>query len=104
MHPILADRRRLLAYVAAWELLGGLLSVVPVGFLAWYPCRVLLGLDRARYGAAVTPMARKASERPVASPVARWQAQHGNSVSNLFHVAVKVEDEIGRSLRQLATP
>jgi ABC-2 type transport system permease protein len=38
-------------------LLGGLLTVIPVGFLAWYPCRVLLGLDRAPYGIAVTPLA-----------------------------------------------
>jgi ABC-type uncharacterized transport system permease subunit len=34
-----------------------LLTVVPVGFLAWYPCRALLGLDRAPYGIAVTPLA-----------------------------------------------
>src|SRR5207245_5558600 len=39
MHPILADRRRLLAYVAAWELLGGLLSALLVlsGNSAWPP-------------------------------------------------------------------
>lgn len=39
MHPILADRRRLLAYVAAWELLGGLLSALLVlsGNFDWAP-------------------------------------------------------------------
>ena len=44
------------------------------------------------------PIARAVSERPVASPVARWQARHGLFVTSLFHIAVKVEDEIGRSL------
>jgi hypothetical protein len=39
MHPILADQRRLLAYVAAWELLGGLLSALLVlsGNFSWAP-------------------------------------------------------------------
>ncbi|GAC1399923.1 MAG: ABC transporter permease [Chloroflexota bacterium] len=38
-------------------LLGGLLTIVPVGFLAWYPCRALLGLDRAPLAPALTPLA-----------------------------------------------
>lgn len=38
------------------------------------------------------------SEYPVASPVARWQAARGSFVTSLFHIAVKVEDEIGRQL------
>jgi ABC-2 type transport system permease protein len=38
-------------------LLGGLLTVVPAGFLAWYPSRALLGLDHTAYGEAVTPLA-----------------------------------------------
>lgn len=38
------------------------------------------------------------SERPMASPVARWQATRGDFVTSLFHIAVKVEDEIGRHL------
>jgi hypothetical protein len=39
MHPILADRRRLVSYVLAWELLGGLLSVLLVlsGSFGWAP-------------------------------------------------------------------
>jgi hypothetical protein len=39
MHPILADRRRLIAYVAAWEMLGALLSALLVlnGNFAWAP-------------------------------------------------------------------
>jgi Histidine kinase len=37
MHPILANRSRLFAYVAAWELLGGLLSALLVlgGTFSW---------------------------------------------------------------------
>src|SRR5439155_21852210 len=50
------------------------------------------------FRASLPPIARGASERPVASPVARWQAQHGEVVTALFHIAVKVEDEIGRHL------
>ncbi len=37
MHPLLADRRRLFAYVAVWELLGGLLALLLVltGGFSW---------------------------------------------------------------------
>lgn len=35
-------------------LLGGLLTVVPVGFVAWYPCRSLLGLETAAWSHAAT--------------------------------------------------
>jgi ABC-2 type transport system permease protein len=38
-------------------LLGGLLTVLPVGFVAWYPCRALLGLDAAWRGAVITCLA-----------------------------------------------
>lgn len=38
-------------------LLTGLLTVVPAGFVAWYPSRALLGLDRGAYALAVTPVA-----------------------------------------------
>lgn len=44
------------------------------------------------------PLAQRAGECPVASPVARWQLQHGNLVTSLFHIAVKIEDEVGRCL------
>ncbi len=50
------------------------------------------------FRASLPLIARGASERPVASPVARWQAQQGDVVTSLFHIAVKVEDEIGRRL------
>jgi ABC-2 type transport system permease protein len=38
-------------------LLGGLLSVLPVGFLAWYPSRALIGLNSAGWAGWVTPLA-----------------------------------------------
>ncbi|HTE17184.1 MAG TPA: ABC-2 family transporter protein, partial [Armatimonadota bacterium] len=38
-------------------LLGGLLTVLPVGFVAWYPSRALLGLDPHPWSVAVTPLA-----------------------------------------------
>ncbi len=38
-------------------LLGGLLTVLPVGFLAWYPCRALLGLNPAGWSGWATLLA-----------------------------------------------
>lgn len=38
-------------------LAGSLLTVLPVGFVAWYPCRVLLGLERAPFAPFLTPFA-----------------------------------------------
>jgi ABC-2 type transport system permease protein len=38
-------------------LVVGLLTAVPTGFIAWYPCRALLGLDRMPGAVAVTPLA-----------------------------------------------
>lgn len=35
----------------------GMMTVVPVGFVAWYPCRVLLGLGASPWEEAVTPLA-----------------------------------------------
>jgi methyltransferase-like protein/ubiquinone/menaquinone biosynthesis C-methylase UbiE len=43
-------------------------------------------------------VATRVSEKPTASPLARWQIQQGNSVTSLFHLAVQVEDEIGKNL------
>jgi ABC-2 type transport system permease protein len=41
----------------AGGLAAGLLTAVPTGFIAWYPSRALLGLDRTPYATAVTPLA-----------------------------------------------
>lgn len=42
---------------AGGALAAGLLTVVPVGLLAWYPCRALLGLDPAPLAPYLTPTA-----------------------------------------------
>jgi ABC-2 type transport system permease protein len=36
---------------------GGLVTILPVGFVAWYPCRALLGLDRSPWAGWITPLA-----------------------------------------------
>ncbi|HLK60089.1 MAG TPA: ABC-2 family transporter protein [Chthonomonadaceae bacterium] len=38
-------------------LTGGLLTLLPVGFVAWLPCRALLGLDKAVGAVWMTPLA-----------------------------------------------
>jgi len=38
-------------------MVSGLLTAVPVGFIAWYPCRALLGLDSAWHAPYLTPLA-----------------------------------------------
>ena len=38
-------------------LAGSLLTVLPVGFVAWYPCRALLGLEHAPLSLFLTPIA-----------------------------------------------
>lgn len=55
-------------------LLTTMLSVVPVGFIAWYPSRALLGLDPWPLAPLVTPLAALAS-----SAVAGW----------LFHLGMR---------------
>jgi len=36
---------------------SGLLSIIPAGFIAWYPAGALLGMRNAEYGIFVTPLA-----------------------------------------------
>jgi len=38
-------------------LLGSMLTILPVGFVAWYPCRALLGLDSSGWAGVMTPLA-----------------------------------------------
>jgi len=42
-------------------LLGSMLTVLPVGLAAWYPCRALLGLDLNPVAVWVTPLAALAA-------------------------------------------
>jgi ABC-2 type transport system permease protein len=37
-------------------LTGSLLTLLPVGFLGWYPCRALLGIESHAWSMAVTPI------------------------------------------------
>jgi methyltransferase-like protein/ubiquinone/menaquinone biosynthesis C-methylase UbiE len=43
-------------------------------------------------------VATRVSDKPVASALARWQIQRGNTVTSLYHLAVQVEDEVGKNL------
>jgi SAM-dependent methyltransferase len=58
----------------------------------------LFGAGLVDFRTCLQPIARVAGEYPVVSPVARWQARHGDVVTSRFHMAVKVEDEVGRFL------
>ncbi|HEY5911084.1 MAG TPA: class I SAM-dependent methyltransferase [Verrucomicrobiae bacterium] len=69
-------------------------------------CRDMLsGFLLRLYGGGVVefhtfqpPFAGEVGDRPLAPPLVRWQAAHGDWVTSLLHIAVKVEDEIGRTL------
>lgn len=37
-------------------MVSGLMTVLPVGFIAWYPCRSLLGMDHTFWGKIATPL------------------------------------------------
>jgi SAM-dependent methyltransferase len=49
----------------------------------------------------VPRLARKAGEKPVASPLARRQLRHGDRAATLLHTTVRVEDPLSRFLIQL---
>jgi len=64
-------------------------------------CGFLLRLYAAgmlEFRTALPRITPTATERPMASPVARWQLKKGNFVTSGFHMTVKVEDEMGRAL------
>ena len=52
--------------------MGGLLSLVPVGLVAWYPCRFLLGIAGSPWAGAATPLAAI-----VFALIARWTFAKG---------------------------
>jgi methyltransferase-like protein/SAM-dependent methyltransferase len=58
----------------------------------------LYAANIVEFRASTPTFTTQVSDRPVANPIARWQATHGDFVTSLFHIAVKVEDEIGRHL------
>ena len=67
--------------------------------------RSLAEIMLAAYGAGMVQlhlwqpeMVSTVSERPVASPLARWQAQRQNTLTSLLHQAVEPDDELTREL------
>jgi len=58
----------------------------------------LYGAGVVEFRTKAPAIARTISERPEVSPLTRWQVQQGQFVTSQFHVAVKIEDEIGRCL------
>src|SRR5262249_13158920 len=59
------------------------------------------GSDLIRLHAQQPQFVTKVSERPVASPLARAQANHGGVVTNMWHKSVDIEDPLGVKLLQL---
>src|SRR6266850_4789030 len=58
----------------------------------------LYGAGMVELRTSLPPITPVVTEHPIATPVARWQIKQGNFVTSGFHMTVKVEDEIGRSL------
>jgi SAM-dependent methyltransferase len=59
--------------------------------LVWQGGLVALHGDSPRY-------ARAAPERPVASPLARWQLRSGTEATTLLHSTIQFQDPVGRNL------
>lgn len=59
------------------------------------------GSDLVRLHSQSPQFVTKVSERPVASPFARMQANHGCVVTNMFHKSVEIEDSLSVKLLQL---
>lgn len=65
-------------------LLGGLLSIVPVGFVAWFPSRALLGLDHARLAILLTPLAAAVLLMVTAAVFRKGLQQYGHTGSQRY--------------------
>ncbi len=65
-------------------LMGGLLTVVPSGFVAWYPCRFLLGLERRPWAGAVTPLAAVAMVAAAAWAFGKGMVHYGRTGSQRY--------------------
>jgi ABC-2 type transport system permease protein len=63
---------------------GGLVTVLPVGLVAWYPARALVGLDPWPWALAVTPLAGLISVALVAWLFARGMKQYGRTGSTRY--------------------
>jgi SAM-dependent methyltransferase len=76
-------------------------SAPPPGDDATRLCEFLLqlyGAEIVDFRTVMPSMAARAGDRPVASPIVRWQLGRGDFVTSLYHIGVKIEDEVGRAL------
>jgi ABC-2 type transport system permease protein len=64
--------------------LGGLFTAVPVGFAAWLPCRALLGLERATWAGAATPLAGVAMAALMVWVFGKGLQQYGRTGSQRY--------------------
>jgi len=81
------------------------ISKGPGDFAADENAKTLAEVILKSYGAGLVQMhlhlpkfALTVSEKPLASPLARFQALRGTLITNLFHVNIKLEDDLGRQL------
>ena len=65
-------------------LLGGLMTILPVGYLAWYPCRHLLGLGQTAWGGVVTPLVAVIFSILAASVFTRGMKHYGKTGSQRY--------------------
>jgi ABC-2 type transport system permease protein len=65
-------------------LLWGLTTALPVGFVAWYPCRYLLGVDGSRWGGLATPLAAALLSTLAAWAFIRGMKHYGKSGSQRY--------------------
>jgi len=65
-------------------LLGGLLSAVPAGFLAWYPSRALLGIDRSGWAGWGAPLAALIFAAVTAFVFAKGMRHYGRTGSQRY--------------------
>jgi ABC-2 type transport system permease protein len=65
-------------------LAAGLVTALPVGLLAWYPARALLGLDRAALAVFVTPAAAVVAVTLAAWVFRRGLRQYGRTGSQRY--------------------
>jgi ABC-2 type transport system permease protein len=63
---------------------GGLVTLLPVGLVAWYPARALVGLDPWPWALAVTPLAGLLSVALAAWLFSRGMKQYGRTGSTRY--------------------
>ena len=64
---------------------AGMLTAVPAGFVAWFPCRSLLGLAHSPWDAAITPLAALMLSLLSAAAFHQGMKQYGRTGSQRYH-------------------